>query len=177
MTFRHALISLLVAHTALAFIVERDNKNPIQVKEAKLLGNQSSNIANVYRDMGYNWQIGNQNGRTYSDGQVCNDPANVKNCQGFAANSMAKSDMSDPTKLVDFGTSLKTICSPNAADAAAGNRLHPTSVISLSDTTGVLFYQNIDKNNTVNIDGNTVSSGVAIVTYDGTNPPSCDVKE
>jgi hypothetical protein len=86
----------------------------------------------------------------------------------FRANTLAL-NTSDSQSVTDFVTAYPAqICDAGAS----GYRLHLTGVVSLSSTTGFVFYANISSDTPQNIDGKPVGSGVATITHTGSGLPS-----
>jgi hypothetical protein len=150
--------------------------NPISVQSAVLLGNQTSgNDDGTYRDGGWEGQIGTTFFQLYADTQNCDVNDAATNCQGltFRPNTIALSTP-DPEIVTDYVTPFPaTFCDPNTP----GYRIHPTNIVSLSSTTGVVWYSNISTDNTVDINGASVGSGVATISWSGSGSPTCTVFE
>jgi len=148
--------------------------NPISVLSAVLLGNQtSSNAPGTYRDGGWQGQIGTTFFQLYADTQHCDVNNAGSTCEGltFRPNTIALST-SNPQVVTDYTTPFpSTFCDPGVANY----RIHPTTIVSLSSTTGVVWYSNISSDTTLDINGASIGSGVAIVSYSGSGPPTCTV--
>jgi len=173
--FRTLLASLAFAPPILGAATARWNKtsdsNPISVQSTQLLGNHTSNVPGVYRDMGYSGTIGNTNFRCFSDTNV-GDPTNAAIQNIAQPNTFAVSDLSDPSKLKDFGSDRPSIICDTKVK---GMRLHTTSLLNLTNTTGMVFYSNISSNVSDDLNGSPLGSGVATITYNGSSIPECDI--
>jgi hypothetical protein len=161
--FSSALVQLTLAVT-----------NPISVQSAVILGNQtSSNDPGTYRDGGWESQIGSTYFQFYADTEHCDTNNAATNCQlsTFRPNTLALST-SNPQSVTDFVTPYPAaVCDPGVS----GYRIHLTNIVSLSSTTGFAFYSNISSDKSQDIDGATVGSGVATITYTGSGSPTCSV--
>jgi hypothetical protein len=152
--------------------------NPISVKSAEIIGNHTSgNDVGTYRDGGWQGQIGDTYFQVYADTLHCTGAidSTSSNCENsaFRPNSLALST-EDPLVVTDFATPLPaTLCE----SPVSGYRLHLTDMISLSNTTGVVFYSNISNDRAIDLDGAEIGSGIGIVTYKGSGSvPTCEVK-
>lgn len=148
--------------------------NPISINSTLVLGNQtSSNDPGTYRDGGWESQIGGTYFQFYADTLNCDVINAANDCSNptFRANTLALSTP-DPQVVTDFGTPYPTQLCDAGAD---GYRLHFTNVISLNETAGLAFYQNISSNTSVDIDGQAVGSGIVTITYTGSGPLNCTV--
>jgi hypothetical protein len=161
--FSSALVQLTLAVT-----------NPISVQSAVILGNQtSSNDPGTYRDGGWESQIGSTYFQFYADTEHCDTNNAATNCQlsTFCPNTLALST-SSPQSVTDFVTPYPAaVCDPGVS----GYRIHLTNIVSLSSTTGFAFYSNTSSDKSQDIDGATVGSGVATITYTGSGSPTCSV--
>jgi len=150
--------------------------NPISIQSTVILGNQtSSNNPGTYHDGGWESQIGSKITyfQFYADTEHCDTNNAATNCQlsTFRPNTLALST-SNPQSVTDFITPYPAaVCDPGVS----GYRIHLTNIVSLSSTTGFTFYSNISSDTSVDINGATVGSGVATITYTGSGSPTCSV--
>lgn len=148
--------------------------NPISVASSVVLGNQTSrNAPGTYRDGGWEGKIGSTYFQLYADTQNCAVGNAASNCQGltFRANSIAL-QTTNPQVVTDHATPYPNVFCEAGVD---GYRLHPTTIVSLSATTGVAWYSNISYDTSVDLNGASIGSGLAIISWSGSGTPTCTV--
>lgn len=150
--------------------------NLIRVQSATELGNiTSDNFPHVYRDAGWESQIGSRWLKFYADTLTCEDgPAGA--CHGFASNTLVAAT-DDPTVNHDLGSpgpgnSPVGICAP----VTEGTRPQFSALISTGPNTGVAWYHSVGPASAEDVNGAVVNSGVATITWYGDNStPHCEM--
>ncbi|KAK6855991.1 hypothetical protein PG995_008142 [Apiospora arundinis] len=150
--------------------------NPIRVQTAAELGNVTSdNFPHVYRDAGWESQIGRHWLKFYADTMACDDgPAGA--CHGFASNTLAAAT-DDPAVNHDVGNpgagnNPAGLCPP----VTDGTRPQLSAIVSTGPNTGVAWYHSVGPATADDVNGAVVNSGVATITWDGGDSvPSCEM--
>ncbi|KAK8012731.1 hypothetical protein PG991_010106 [Apiospora marii] len=168
---------LLGSLLAAAFPVLVQQPNPIRVQSATELGNiTSDNFPHVYRDAGWESQIGSRWLKFYADTQACDDgPAGP--CHGFASNTLVAATNDDPTVNHDLGSpglgnNPVGVCDP----VTDGTRPQFSAIISTGPNTGVAWYHSVGPASADDVNGAVVNSGVATITWYGDDStPHCEM--
>ncbi|KAK8046838.1 hypothetical protein PG996_014902 [Apiospora saccharicola] len=151
--------------------------NPIRVHSATELGNiTSDNFPDVYRDAGWESQIGSRWLKFYADTLTCeNGPAGP--CHGFASNTLVAANDDNPVVNHDLGNpgpgnNPVGLCAPVTEDT----RPQFSAIISTGPSTGVAWYHSVGPTTADDVNGAVVNSGVATITWYGDDtPPHCEM--
>lgn len=151
-------------------------QNPIRVQSATVLGNiTSGNFPNVYRDAGWESQVGSHWLKFYADTLTCDDgPAGP--CHGFASNTLVAST-GNPIVNHDIGNPGPGNNPGGLCQSVTDNtRPQLSAIISTGSNTGVAWYHSVGPATSQDINGAVVNSGVATITWNGgDSTPTCEM--